>query len=63
MFIFSLHREGDKQCWPRQCHADTRKRSLGAGVVFLPVVTGWERRQGDWLVGVVVVLVGGGVPL
>lgn len=45
MFIFSLHCEGDKQCWPRQCHADTRKRLLSLEVVSsnVEVVTGQER--------------------
>lgn len=44
MFIFSLHCEGDKQCWPRQCHADTRKRLLRLEVVssYVEVVPGQE---------------------
>lgn len=34
MFIFSLHCEGDKKCWLRQWHADTRKHLLDVEVGF-----------------------------
>lgn len=34
VFIFSLHCEGDKKCWLRQWHADTRKHLLDVEVGF-----------------------------
>lgn len=50
VFIFSLHCKGDKKCWLRQCHADTRKHLLGMEVVSLWRES-WDwatRQQGNW---------------
>lgn len=50
VFIFSLYCEGDKKCWLRQWHADTKKHMLGVEVVSL-----WReswcwagRQRGNW---------------
>lgn len=40
MFIFSVCCEGDKPCWPRQYHADKRKRLLNVEVVSSKVKVG-----------------------
>lgn len=50
VFIFSLHCEGDKKCWLRQWHADTRKHMLGVEVVSLWRES-WHRagrQRGNW---------------
>lgn len=50
VFIFSLHCEGDKNCWLRQWHADTRKHWLSVEVVSLWCESWyWAGRQrGNW---------------
>lgn len=51
VFIFSLHCEGDKKCWLRQWHSDTRKHLLSVEVVSLWCESWyWAGRQwGNWL--------------
>lgn len=50
VFIFSLHCEGDKKCWLRRWHGDTRKHLLGVEAASLWSESWyWAGRQrGDW---------------
>lgn len=50
VFIFSLHCQGDKKCWLRQWHADTRKHRLTVNVVSLWCESWYwaGRQQSNW---------------